>query len=367
MNENSMVTSNTSQGAPKQWWPAIAAAVISVIGLMGVAIYQNFYVQRNLELELINNQTISKRQELSRAEAVPKVQLILTTIQEADLPEQMLRSMGAIPSTIELLHIGGDPASGIDLLINSSESILEIHEWETLETYSVTLLGDERNRVKLTANRLRKNASIGFTVITASPTELEADLLIETGDEFVPPKPQDELLGFEAFFFPSTLGSDYLESDEFDQLPLQAQIEALEEQKDFLLEDTVSRWFMRSFGGTLSGIALVAMVIAGLLAVFSIFFLPDLRSDLAKRKEEAETLELIKAGDYPQEMSLTEVLVGLGKPDKLRSSGTVEEGTIDLFFFVEFLFIRNRPGLRFSFENQKLVQIFDKSGASLLA
>lgn len=341
-------------------------SVLSVLIIGAQAVYNNYYVQGWKEVEYLTGELERKRQEFNQQQALPKLQLIVNTLEQADLPIEMFKSLTAIPSTIEIQHVSGGTAKGLLIDVIASEPILQFHKWQSIEDFTAKKLGGQNKSLRLEAPQLRKGATIGITLLTRGIPKVETKTVIDTG-QYVESKQEDsldvdpEILRFGPKFI-SRLPDELIKYLTRSSLPLESEIVVLEREIKALRSKTLMSWVTDYLKHPLF-IPLVVLLIAvtGLVVLVVKLRKRDQRKRLAKEK----VIEEIKSKRFSP-TTLPDTLRYLGCPDALGVGDQADNAELVLAYFSRYESRSATNGIRFCFRGQELMRIVDEQGRQLL-
>jgi len=158
----------------------VIISVVSIIVIITQFIYTHYSNQRWNEIEYLKSEVVKKENELNKQRKTPKIRLNVNTVEDAGLSKQILSNLSTIPSTVSLEHVGGGTIKGLLLDIEFSESILQYQKWDSSEYYTIEKIKNA-NTLRIEAVRIRKDATIGVTVLTKTIPIIKTNILIDVG------------------------------------------------------------------------------------------------------------------------------------------------------------------------------------------
>jgi len=341
-------------------------SVLSVLIIGAQAVYNNYYIQGWKEVEYLTGELERKRQEFNRQQALPKLQLIVNTLEQAGLLIEMFKSLTAIPSTIEIQHVSGGTAKGLLIEVIASEPILQFHKWQSIEDFTVKKLGGQNKSLRLEAPQLRKGATIGLTLLTRGIPKIETKTVIDTGEDVESQEKDSPSLDPDIL----RLGPKVISGlpDEFIKyltrrpLPLESEIVVLEREIKALRSKTLLSWVTDYFKDPIFMLIVVLLIPVAVLVVMAVKARKsDQRRQLAKNK----VIEEIKSRRF-RPTTLPDALRYLGPPDALNVGDQADGVEVVLAYFSRYELGSDTKGIRFRFRDQELMGIFDEQGRQLL-
>jgi len=167
----------------RQNWYKIATILLSVITVtisFVSGIYYKRTGERQQKLDRIDQKIeklILQKEKLLR---VPKVEVLLQTLEKSGLPENAFQTLGEIPAVVQIRHAGGETARGITVEIMSNADILKFTPDPSVEqfTYSVD---PSKKKTRIEIPQLRANSCVQGTITTNRITPLTFQTSIDQG------------------------------------------------------------------------------------------------------------------------------------------------------------------------------------------
>jgi hypothetical protein len=278
----------------------LVVSVVSVIVIAAQGIYDHYYTERWKQIEYLSNQLNEQRAELIREESKPKLEVWINTLESAGLSTQLLSSLNAFPSTIEIRNTGSATARGVVLDLSSSERITTFQQWPTTEPMSVIRPDNGRNSLRVEVPLIRKGSRVDLTILTPKLPKIASQTVVDLGDivnastESVAQSQTSAYLriapeGLQGFRF-----KDWFELEkelENEKDPVKRRIKILEKQIGNLRNQ--SFWNFVSEGDFLPYLLLTIFVAGGVG-----FVLYSLRKDSRKRRTRKNILSEIRDSSF---------------------------------------------------------------------
>lgn len=334
-------------------------SISSALIIIGQAIYGNYYLNRWNEIQYLEK----KRQELIEKQEVPRLKLTTNTLERAGLSNEMLKSLSAIPSTVEVKHISGTTAKGLRLDISCNVPIINFQQWQSDENFSVKKLDAENKKLRLEALQLRKGSTIGLTILTKELPKLETNALIDTGE--VSKSTMDSRIEViesgesRIYRYPSDSEKNW--RDSVSRRVQDSPVASIDERIKELRSQTVIDWLRSSFGVSTVAYILLLGFIAPFLWILTGSFLKDRRQKLSRQ----HLIDAIKANKFTV-VTLPEMIQHLGSPDDIKVGRDKEGDYLQLLYFSKYDVLRNTKGIKFHFREQKLLGAYDESGMMII-
>jgi hypothetical protein len=346
----------------------ILISFVSVVIIVSQAIYNSYFDQRWKEVDYLTSQLERKKEELLKRNAIPKVRLSVNTLERAGLSRQALKLLTAIPSTVEIKHVSGGTAKGLQLDINLSEPILHFQKWQSNEDFVVKKIGENNMILRIEAAQLRKDAVIGLTVLTRELPYIEPKLLIDTGELDLGSSNGVYLTWGSPIVSGLSVHSSQVPVTDFtedktpiENLPLEQQIPALEARIETLRVQSFSTWLNDQVGV----LALVLLLVPLGLTIPASIVISRYRKDQRKKLSRDNTAEAIKSGKF-EPSTPAHILMHLGLPDYVYENRKAEGIELEMVYFSKYLLLSDTGGISFCFIKDELSDIEDEEGNTLL-
>lgn len=338
-------------------------SVLSVIVIGAQALYNNYYVQRWKKIEYLTAELVRKRQELEHQALTPKVALNLNTLEKAGLSSQLLDSLSAVPSTVEITNVGGGTAKGLLVDLTSTEQIIQFQKWPSPESFFVTRRGADAKALRLESAQIRKGSVIGLTLLTKKLPKLDTKVLLDSGELVSPQEEQKSKdlstlllkLPFELFVRLSTEERARLQNETD---PLKVDVMILEKRIESLQSESVWDY-------TFDWSLVLPLILAGPLVLSTVWIIQLLRADRRKRSGRNKTVQRIRSNVF-QPRTLTAALRDLGTPDESKVFGEGNAEDLELVYFSKYELRPSTNGLRLRFRDHKLLRVDDENGYPIL-
>lgn len=353
----------TVQKTVKEWSGyKIATIVVSIISVLIIgtqAFYNYYYNRRWQQINYLNEQLKQKKSEKSENDRIPKLSVFVNTLEKASLSKEMISRIQWYPSTIEIKHVGGETALGINIEIISNVPIKEFYKWTSTEPFSVRReLGNHDNSVlRLTIPSMRKGANLGITILTTSlptiKTSMVADKAELMSENELPLITYDILKDADPYIIKSLLSR---QTD-----PLDAQILLIQRKIDILQDESIIA------GLTTNPLTMVYLLFVIMILLGAYMFVKGIPSDFRKRRKFLQTIQMIHENQFSLGTNYKTICQSLGSPDKVSVLETANTPILEFAYFSSFESFFNTKGLRFRFKDEKLYLIVGKNDEVILS